>query len=137
MQDSICPKGWGLPINGNAQTTKSWINLLFTNYSLHDANESAGIQASSLDAHKTPLSLVYSGYYFWVDGGLSSRGSYGRFWSSTSASTANAHHLHFYSTRLQPQSSGSKLVGFTIRCAVHRFARGDSSPQKKCPEEHL
>ncbi|MBR3204398.1 hypothetical protein IKF81_01815, partial [Candidatus Saccharibacteria bacterium] len=78
MQDSICPKGWGLPINGDTQTTKSWINLLFTSYSLQD-NDST----SSLNAHKTPLSLVYSGYYSWINGNLNNRGSNGYFWSST------------------------------------------------------
>ncbi|MBR3204349.1 hypothetical protein IKF81_01550 [Candidatus Saccharibacteria bacterium] len=111
MQDSICPKGWGLPINGNAQTSKSWINLLFTNYSLQD-NDST----SSLDAQKTPLSLVYSGYYNWVDGNLYSRGSLGYFWSSTPYSTAYAHTLYFYSTRLVPQNGGGKINGLAIRC---------------------
>ncbi|MBR3204352.1 hypothetical protein IKF81_01565 [Candidatus Saccharibacteria bacterium] len=111
MQDSICPKGWGLPINGNTQTTKSWINLLFTNYSLQD-NDST----SSLNAHKTPLSLVYSGYYGWVDGNLNYRGSGGYFWSSTPYSTTNARNLYFYSTRLRPQNGFNKIYGLPIRC---------------------
>ncbi|MBR3204374.1 hypothetical protein IKF81_01695 [Candidatus Saccharibacteria bacterium] len=110
MQDSICPKGWGLPINGDAQTTKSWINLLFTSYSLQDNGD------SSTNAHKTPLSLVYSGNYYWVDGNLYSRGSYGDFWSSTPSSAASAHLLLFDPTRLVPQGGGNKIYGFTIRC---------------------
>ncbi len=112
MQDSICPKGWGLPINGNAQTTKSWINLLFTNYSLQDNGD------SSTNAHKTPLSLVYSGSYFWINGNLSGRGSNGSFWSSTPYSTAGAHVLYFGSTHLVPQDGYGKIYGFTIRCVV-------------------
>ncbi|MBR3204632.1 hypothetical protein IKF81_03045 [Candidatus Saccharibacteria bacterium] len=111
MQDSICPKGWGLPINGDAQTTKSWINLLFTNYNLQD-NDSA----SSLNAHKTPLSLVYSGGYGWVDGNLNSRGSLGLFWSSTPYSAADARNLNFNSTRLVPQAGYNKIYGLPIRC---------------------
>ncbi|MBR3204557.1 hypothetical protein IKF81_02665 [Candidatus Saccharibacteria bacterium] len=110
MQDSICPKGWGLPINGNDQTTKSWINLLFTSYSLQDNGD------SSTSARKTPLSLVYSGYYLWVDGNLNYRGSGGYFWSSTPYSTTNARNLYFSSTRLVPQGGLSKLNGLTIRC---------------------
>ncbi|MBR3204759.1 hypothetical protein IKF81_03715 [Candidatus Saccharibacteria bacterium] len=110
MQDSICPKGWGLPINGDAQTTKSWINLLFTSYSLQDNSD------SSANVRKTPLSLVYSGYYDWVYGNLLDRGSYGRFWSSTPYSTANAHYLNFNSTRLIPQYGVNKMYGLTIRC---------------------
>ncbi len=113
MQDSICPKGWGLPVNGDAQTSKSWINLLFTNYSLQD-NDST----SSLNAHKTPLSLVYSGHYNWVNGILVDRGSYGRFWSSTPFSTAGAHYLTFYSARLMPQTGDYKVYGLAIRCVV-------------------
>ncbi|MBR3204181.1 hypothetical protein IKF81_00665, partial [Candidatus Saccharibacteria bacterium] len=102
---------WGLPINGNDQTSKSWVNLLFTSYSLQD-NDSA----SSLNAHKTPLSLVYSGYYYWVNGILYLRGSYGLFWSSAPYSTAYAHDLNFYSTRLIPQNGSNKINGFTVRC---------------------
>ena len=111
MQDSICPKGWGLPINGDAQTSKSWINLLFTSYSLQD-NDST----SSLNAQKTPLSLVYSGNYYWVDGNLYSRGSVGVFWSSTPYSAAGALGLDFHSTRLVSQHGDDKIYGFTIRC---------------------
>ncbi|MBR3204602.1 hypothetical protein IKF81_02895 [Candidatus Saccharibacteria bacterium] len=112
MQDSICPKGWGLPINDNAQTSKSWINLLFTSYSLQDNGD------SSTNAQKTPLSLVYSGNYHWVNGSLNYRGSGGSFWSSTPYSAAGAHSLGFNSTRLVPQSGYNKIDGLTIRCVV-------------------
>ena len=115
MQDSICPKGWGLPINGNDQTTKSWINLLFTSYSLQDNGD------SSTSAQKTPLSLVYSGDYDWVNGNLSNRGSNGFFWSSTPYSAAGAHNLYFSSTRLVPQGGYHKLGGLTIRCVVREI----------------
>ncbi|MBR3204680.1 hypothetical protein IKF81_03285 [Candidatus Saccharibacteria bacterium] len=71
---------------------------------------------SSLNAHKTPLSLVYSGYYYWVYGTLDNRGSDGFFWSSTSGSTVGALDLHFLSTRLIPQGGYGKVGGFTIRC---------------------
>ena len=113
MQDSICPKGWGLPINGDAQTTKSWINLLFTSYSLQD-NDST----SSLNVHKIPLSLVYSGLYNWVYGNLYNRGLGGDFWSSTPVSAAGARYLGFYSPRLIPQGGSDKIRGLPIRCVV-------------------
>ncbi|MBR3204677.1 hypothetical protein IKF81_03270 [Candidatus Saccharibacteria bacterium] len=71
---------------------------------------------SSLNAHKTPLSLVYSGHYSWVDSSLYNRGSSGFFWSSTPYSAANAHGLNFNSTRLAPQSGNNKVHGLTIRC---------------------
>ncbi|MBR3204603.1 hypothetical protein IKF81_02900 [Candidatus Saccharibacteria bacterium] len=83
------------------------------NYSLQD-NDST----SSLNAHKTPLSLVYSGNYHWVNGSLGYRGSDGDFWSSTPYSAASAHDLGFVSTRLMPQHGSHKVYGFTIRCVV-------------------
>ncbi|MBR3204375.1 hypothetical protein IKF81_01700 [Candidatus Saccharibacteria bacterium] len=113
MQDSICPKGWGLPINGDAQTTKSWINLLFTSYGLQD-NDST----SSLNAHKTPLSFVYSGAYGWGGADLYNRGSGSAFWSSTPFSATGAHGSDFYSAHLLPQYGYNKIYGFTIRCVV-------------------
>ena len=114
MQDSICPKGWQLPVSGNGDTTsKSWINLLFTSYSLQDNDTT-----SSLNAQKTPLSLVYSGHYYWVDGSLYNRGSRGDFWSSTPGSTVGARLLGFLSTRLVPQSGNDKIDGFSIRCVA-------------------
>ena len=115
MQDSICPKGWGLPINGNAQTSKSWINLLFTSYNLQDNGD------SSTNAHKTPLSLVYSGSYYWIDGNLGNRGSGGYFWSSTASGTTGARYLYFNSTRLVPQSNVNKIDGLTIRCVAQKL----------------
>ncbi|MBR3204080.1 hypothetical protein IKF81_00140 [Candidatus Saccharibacteria bacterium] len=118
MQDSICPKGWGLPINGNAQTSKSWVNLLFTSYSLQDNGD------SSTSARKTPLSLVYSGIYSWVYGGLYYRGSDGYFWSPTPYSAASAHNLTFNSTRLVPRFGDNKISGLTIRCVGRKMFLG-------------
>ena len=54
-----------------------------------------------------------SGYY---DGtSLSSRGSNGRYWSSTWHSDTHARHLYFYSTGVNPQSNYHRRLGFTVR----------------------
>ncbi len=95
----------------SAVSSNSCLLVQIANYSLQD-NDST----SSLNAHKTPLSLVYSGYYGWVDGNPKYRGSDGDFWSSTPLSPANAHNLAFVSTRLVPQGGGSKVSGFAIHC---------------------
>ncbi len=76
---------------------------------------------SSLNVHKTPLSLVYSGGYSGVYGNLYDRGSGGYFWSSTPYLAAYAHRLYFYSTRLIPQSGGDKMYGLTIRCVERQI----------------
>ncbi|MBR3204350.1 hypothetical protein IKF81_01555 [Candidatus Saccharibacteria bacterium] len=91
-------------------SSNSCLLVQIANYSLQDNGD------SSTNAHKTPLSLVYSGYYVWVGGNLYGRGLLGVFWSSTPYSAANAHFLNFYSTRLIPQNGNGKILGFTIRC---------------------
>ena len=94
----------------SAVSGNSCLLVQIANYSLQDNGD------SSTNARKTPLSLVYSGFYYWVYGNLSYRGSYGYFWSSTPFSTASAHGLGFYFTRLLPQDGLSKIDGLTIRC---------------------
>ena len=94
----------------SAVSGNSCLLVQIANYSLQDNGD------SSTNARKTPLSLVYSGVYSWVDGRLHARGSNGYFWSSTPSSTVRAHYLVFYSTRLIPQHGGNKIYGFTIRC---------------------
>ena len=54
-----------------------------------------------------------SGYYNGTS--LNSRGSYGYYWSSTWYSEANARHLLFDSTGVNPQSNGYRRLGFTVR----------------------
>ena len=121
--DSICPRGWQLPANHTADSTKSWQNLLTTTYWGDTDNRDGASNLSSAEGaamlHKMPLSIVFSGYYYWVSGSLDYRGSYGYYWSSTPASNYySAYNLNFNSTYVYPQGGSNKPNGFTIRCVA-------------------
>ena len=83
-EDSICPKGWQLPVSGawNSNTAKSYGNLVGKVYSLMgnngdqtDANAPQGTKfGPSADMHKLPLSIPFTGYYGWQNGNLNNRG---------------------------------------------------------------
>ena len=106
---SICPKGWGLPENSG---TQSWDNLLTTAYSI--ANSSAGSQKM----RSVPLSIIFSGFYNWINGGLSDRGTNGGYWSSTPYASTNSRSLGFSSTNLGPQGGSNKSGGLAVRCVA-------------------
>ena len=126
MQDSICPKGWSLPENADTNH-RSWNYLLKTTYTVINTagdqtvtsrNKYGNAYSPSLAMHEIPLSVVFSGDYYWVNGGLGSRGTYGYFWSSTPYATTYARYLAFSSTSVYPQGGNNKTYGFTIRCVA-------------------
>ena len=110
--NSICPKGWRLPTNGDqgsSTTNKTFAKLMATYGYPDDTTGSAA-------ARKFPLSLVYSGLYYWGGGYLNNQGGYGYWWSSTAYSTTNARFLRVLSSRLIPQDGDNRAVGFSVRC---------------------
>ena len=82
----ICPKGWRLPTY----------------------NEMSGITS-----YVSAFSPVYSGYY--IDGSLSSTGSYGFWWSATANSSGSQYSLNYRSGSLNT-SSNVKRSGYSVRC---------------------
>ena len=111
-EDSLCPAGWQLPINGDSTTEKSWQGLLFGSYELSSNT------ASSRTMRQIPLSIPFTGYYYWAGGALNARGSGGYFWSSTAYSTAGARGLYFGASNIGPQSNNGKVSGLSVRCVV-------------------
>ena len=67
---------------------------------------------------RAPLSFVRGGYYFYSNGNLNNRGSYGYYWESKVYGAASAYFLYFYSTYLYPQNGNSKGNGFSARCVA-------------------
>ena len=109
--DSICPYGWQLPVNG-AANDKSWGKLITTSYGIgSNANGSRSLRSF-------PLSVIMSGYYYWVYGNLYGRGTYGYYWSSTPYAATYSRYLYFYSTYVGPQGGNNKTYGFTVRCVA-------------------
>ena len=133
-KDSICPKGWQLPINGadrsNTDTNfedKSWFNLIKGSYGLitktgdQSASGANPFNSAAEPANRmqeVPLSIILSGLYNWVKGTADNRGSNGYYWASTPSSSASARRLAFSSTSVVPQGGGNKVNGFTVRCVA-------------------
>ena len=117
--DSICPRGWSLPVNGGDSTNYSWQKLLFGSYyNLGGTTKIANSADGSLAVRAAPLSVPFSGVYNWAAAYLSYRGSYGYFWSRTAGSQPYARFLSFSSSSVYPQDNGNKVGGFTVRCVA-------------------
>ena len=132
-KDSICPKGWQLPINGpdlavdsGSFLDKSWVNLIKGSYNLinvygtqtADNNRFNSATEPSNRLQEVPLSIILSGYYNWIKGTAGYRGDYGGYWASTPSSSTSARSLGFYSTVVRPQDGSNKVYGFTVRCVA-------------------
>ena len=104
--DSICPKGWQLPISNNQN--KGFFYLLLDKYGLNSSYNSTTITQSPLYFH--PSGYVYSG-------SLGDAGSGGYYWSSTAYSSTNdAYSLDFYSDYVDPSIYYYRYYGFSVRC---------------------
>ena len=117
--NSICPKGWRLPIatNGSSNTVFEFGDLLYTAY--HITTARAGDQISYTtngfnNLRKAPLWFVRSGNLYGSI--LRSPGVYGSYWSSTVNSSDSAYDLLFNSSNVWPSNSGNRYVGWSIRC---------------------
>ena len=62
-----------------------------------------------------PLSVMMSGYLYWVSGNLYNRGTAGNFWSSTPYAYINLYYLNFNSTNIYPKNGNNKPYGFSLR----------------------
>ena len=130
----LCPTNWRLPKGGNktrivSNDDNEFWNLVVDalNNSTNPANYASSTtpyyngatEAGPVDAlvRTWPNNFLHSGY---VNGAsLSTRGSYGRYWSSTAYSSNGAYGLYFYSTSVYPGTSGyTKYYGWAIRCMV-------------------
>ena len=104
--DSLCPKGWDLPIAGDRDTNKSWAGLIRGSYGLSSSNAPI--------VRRLPLSMTLSGSY--AGGGeLNAIGVTGRYYTASRSSAINA-------TRLVLEKSSytinnmDKTNGQTVRC---------------------
>ncbi len=107
VNDSICPKGWMLPLGTTAD--KSWYNLWIV----------ADIKTPAIII-STPYNFVRAGYYNYLNGPMSGQGSLGFMQSSTATSSQNStYKLNFYEeVHVRPQDTGDKGHGNNIRCVA-------------------
>ena len=110
IEDSICPKGWRLPIDGDATVDKSWAKLL--SYAGSSDNSSAWSAA----ARSYPYSLVRVGFYNSTSGALD-QANLGGWWSATARSNGrDTYSLALRTSGVVSQSTGTKGDGGSIRC---------------------
>ncbi len=106
-QNSICPKGWHLPMgydgtNGDFKT----LNTLYN----------GGSTSTDQGLFKQPLYFSRAGYVY--SGRLGSSGYGGYVWSSSVFSSSSAYDLYFTSDYVTPQVSLNRLYGFSVRCVA-------------------
>ena len=105
QQNSVCPKGWMLPVNGKYGTLNDIYN---------DAHTGAGEQGWDSGLFGAPLYLIRAGD---ISGSLLHYSGYnGLYWSSTVNSSARTRRLDFQSTNISPASSSYRYLGFSLRC---------------------
>ena len=98
--NDICPKGWRLPTGGASGEFQA----------LRNQYASAGEFALAL---RTPL----SGDFY--EGSERYQGNRGAFWSSTYYNASIMYSLDVYTTAVFPQDSGSRFIGFSVRCVYN------------------
>ena len=111
--DSICPKGFELPLShtNNNNVSGSFYNLL----NQYGFTSSTGSGTNSIT--RAPLFFVRSGYVDTADY-LGSAGDYGYYWSSVASSSSNAYYLYFLSSIVRPSGNSYRFYGFSVRCVA-------------------
>ncbi len=104
---SICPKGWQLPTSNNTSSALKSFGGLTTAYNIgNNADGSTKLQSA-------PLNFVYGGNV--VNSSLNNAGFFGRYWSSTAGSSANAYLLLFDSSYVSPSDAYNRYRGSSVR----------------------
>ena len=111
--DSICPKGFELPLShtDNNNVSGSFYNLL----NQYGFTSSTGSGTNSIT--RAPLFFVRSGYVY-PTYYLGNAGYGGYYWSSVADSSSSAYVLTFYSSRVNPSNDGSRYYGHSVRCVA-------------------
>ena len=96
--EDICPYGWRLPTGGSSGEFQALYTTYSSNYN------------DFVDALSTPLSGTFS------YGKAYNQGNYGFFWSSTRNYTTHMYNLYVNSSSVNPQNSGYRYTGLSVRC---------------------
>ena len=124
---SICPKGWKLPKSGDNSDTSATST---TGYKKGDFYKLATAYGANLEPSYAQNTAVFynnagpgtlsnfllAGYYY--SSTFYTVGSHGRYWSSSSDSSANAYHLFVGSSYVDSAHTDGRRVGFSVRCIL-------------------
>ena len=130
---SICPSGWRLPQGGDKTRIESNDDNDFWNLTVDALN--GGTNPVNYDSNLTPYyngateaapitaklrsypnNFLYSGRFY--SSSISSRGSYGAYWSSTSYGNYYSYEFNLNDSIVRPTSNSDKYNGYSIRCMV-------------------
>ena len=119
--NSICPKGWRLPIARDANNeSREFRNLLVSQGILNSATGSY-MTNGFINIRKAPLWFVRSGSIY--NGTLNSAASYGYYRSSTVSDSLSALYMYFNSSGVGAASydgSSDRYPGGSLRCLARR-----------------
>ncbi len=107
-QNSICPKGWHLPIGSDSSSNDDFktLNTLYN----------SGSTSTDQGLFNSPLYFSRAGYV--NSGSLYDSGYGGHVWSSSVFSSSYAYDLYFRSGYVRPQGSYDRGLGFSVRCVA-------------------
>ena len=114
--NSICPKGWRLPIaTNNNQSIYEFGDLLY-DYSIITGKTSTTYTANGFNnIRKNPLWFVRSGSIY--NNLLNDSATYGNYWSSANVSDYAAYRFGFNNSNITPaRDDGGRYAGRPIRC---------------------
>ena len=113
--NSICPKGWRLPIATNAdQSIYEFGELLYQQGIITTKTSTSYTENGFNNIRKAPLWLVRTGrIYTGIRDNMAEGGYY---WSSTVVDRDNAYRSYLISSRILSYNNIDKLYGWSIRC---------------------
>ena len=120
--NSICPKGWRLPIASNSnQSIFEFGDLLYTNYHITSARFGTNISDKISYANDGFNKIRTAPLWFARSGGtytdkLGSPGIGGYYWSSTVLSSDSAYSLRIYNDGVRLANDDNRYIGFSVRC---------------------
>ncbi len=125
--ESICPKGWKLPLSVNGvgsfqslyneypnSNTAGWVRNQTIPY---NGSTSTGYNGLKLGYNSTRAIFPAAGYV--NSSGLSGTASGGYYWSRrANTDTSLAYRLYFYSSAVSPQNNNGRYLGYSVRCVA-------------------
>ena len=115
--NSICPKGWRLPLGPVGSGDVSDFADLLSTHGV--ANPGGGYIGSGFNGMLgSPLSFTRPGYVEGNGGTHYESGVSGRYWTSIATSSSNAYTLIFHSNGVYPNTTESRHRGISVRCVA-------------------
>lgn len=121
----LCPVGWHVPTDGEWATLISNMGGDTTTIggNLKESGTAHWLTPNTGADNSTGFTALPGGSHY-TNGGFYLNGKYGWYWSSTVNSTTSAWHEYFqYNSQAIFRTSGSKSLGFSVRCIKGKIGK--------------